>query len=104
MVKSPPANAGTLVRSLVQEEPTGLRATKPVPHNYRIPCSRAQEIQILSPCAATTETHEPKSLCSTTSEAIKKRSPCTAIKRVTLNLPQLEKSPCSNGDPAEIKT
>ena len=31
---NPPANAGTQVRSLVQEDPTCLRVTKPASHNY----------------------------------------------------------------------
>ena len=34
VVKNPPANAGTRVRALVQEDPTCHGATKPVLHNY----------------------------------------------------------------------
>ena len=41
---------GTGVQSLVQEESNGIRATKPM----RL-CSRACEMQLLSPCAAATE-------------------------------------------------
>ena len=34
VVKNPPANAGTQVRALVQEDPTGCGATEPVGYNY----------------------------------------------------------------------
>ena len=34
VVKNLPANAGTWVQSLIQEDPTCHRATKPVHHNY----------------------------------------------------------------------
>ena len=34
VVKNLPANAGSQVRALVQEDPTCHRATKPVCHNY----------------------------------------------------------------------
>ena len=34
VVNNPPANAGSRVRALVQEDPTCCRATKPVHHNY----------------------------------------------------------------------
>ena len=34
MVKNPPANAGDTGSTLVQEDPTGHGATKPVRHNY----------------------------------------------------------------------
>ena len=34
VVKNPPANAGTRVRALVREDPTCLRATKPVCYNH----------------------------------------------------------------------
>ena len=34
VVKNPPANAGTRVRTLVREDPTCRGATKPVCHNY----------------------------------------------------------------------
>jgi len=32
--KNPPANAGLMVPSLVSEDPTCHRATKPMQHNY----------------------------------------------------------------------
>ena len=59
---------GTQVRSLVWEDPTCRRATKPVCCNYwaRVPqllkaaCSRARVPQLLSPHAATTEAHAPR--------------------------------------------
>ena len=33
-IKNPPANAGNMAQSLVQEDSTLLRATKPTYHNY----------------------------------------------------------------------
>ena len=59
---------GTQVQSLVQEDPTCCEATKPMHHNYWAcglePASHnywAREPQPLSPCAATTEAHVPRS-------------------------------------------
>ena len=49
-------------------------------------CCRAQEPQILSPQATTTDVCEPKSPSSLTREATTVRSPCNAVKR----------SPCSS--------
>ena len=34
VIKNPPANAGTRVRSLLQKDPTCHRVTKPMRHNY----------------------------------------------------------------------
>ncbi|KAJ8786159.1 hypothetical protein J1605_006515 [Eschrichtius robustus] len=51
---------GTRVRSLVREDPTCRRATKPVRHYYLSLRSRAREPQLLSPRAATTEAHTPR--------------------------------------------
>ena len=48
---------GTQVLSLVQEDPTCHRATKPVCHYY---CSRAHEPQLLSLHATTTEACTPR--------------------------------------------
>ena len=48
---------GTRVRALVQEDPTCRGATKPVRHNY---WGYALEPQLLSPHAATTESHTPR--------------------------------------------
>ena len=42
--------------------------------------SRDQELQRLSPCAATAEARAPWSPCSTTREATALRSPCTATR------------------------
>ena len=49
----------TRVRALVREDPTCRRATKPMRHNYG---AHAQdcELQLLSPCATTTEAHVPR--------------------------------------------
>ena len=64
------------VQSLIQEDPTCWAATKPVRHNY----SRAQEPQLLSSCAATTEAHMTWNQCFTTREATTMRSPNTTTK------------------------
>ena len=55
VVKNPSANAGDMVRVLVQEDPTYCGATKPISHNYW-----AREPQLLIPCATTTEAHMPR--------------------------------------------
>ena len=75
VVKNLPASAGTWVWSLVWEDPTCRRATKPVSHNYWSLCatttearapqllsmrSRAREPQLLSPRATTTEACMPR--------------------------------------------
>ena len=51
---------GTRVRALVQEDPTGHGATKPVHHNYWARAPRARAPQLLSPRATTTEAHVPR--------------------------------------------
>ena len=71
----------TWVQSLLQEDPTCRGAAKAMRHNYWT-CARAQEPQLLSPRAANTEACAPQ-LGS---------SPCSL---------QLEKSLCSNEDPAQ---
>ena len=95
----------TRVRSLVREDPTCHRATKPVRHNYWAcalePASHnywAHMPQLLSPQATTTEpahhnywSPHTYSLCSTTREATAMRSPCTATKS-SPSSPQLEKA------------
>ena len=48
----------TRAQSLVREDPTCLRATKPVHHSYWA-CFRAWELQLLSPRAATAEVRVP---------------------------------------------
>ena len=63
VVENPPANAGTQVQSLIQEDATCLKATKPV--------------------TTTTEARTPV-LCN-------KRSPCTQLGRGRCSL-QLEKA------------
>jgi len=45
----------TQVQSLVQEDSRCQGATKPVHHNFR-----AQELQLLSPCAETTKARVPR--------------------------------------------
>ena len=102
---------GTWVRSLVQEDPTCHRATKPMRHNYwtcalqptshnywalapqllKPLCPRACVPQLLSPCAATTGARAPRAPCSATREVTTMRSLCTAMKSNPLS-PQLEKA------------
>ena len=50
----------TWVRSLVREDPTCRRATKPVHQKLLSLCSRACEPQLLSSHATTTEAHAPR--------------------------------------------
>ena len=45
VVKNPPANEGTQVRSLVREDPTCCRATKPVSHTTEARAPRARAPQ-----------------------------------------------------------
>ena len=66
---------GTEIWSLLWEDSTCRRVTKPMSHNYW-----AQELQLLSPHAATTEAQAPWSPCSATREAITIRSPCTTTR------------------------
>ena len=89
---------GTQVRSLVQEDSTGLEATKPMRHDYR-----AQELQLLSPCTTAPEAHMPQSLCSATRDATAARH-WRIPTREEPHPPQLEKNPCSDQDPAQPKT
>ena len=60
-------------------------------------CSRAQEWQLLSPHAAATEAQAAQSPCSATREASAEKPKSSS------QLLQLEKSPCSNEDPAQPK-
>ena len=78
---------GTQVRSLVQEDPTCCRATKPVHHKLLSLRSRAREPQLLKPACL-----EPM-LCSKRSqrEATTMRSLCTTTKS-SPHSPQLEKT------------
>ena len=72
------AMEGTLVWSLVQEDPTCLRTTKPahVPQLQSL-CPGAREPQLLSPCITATEAHTPQILCSKTRETTTMSSPRT---------------------------
>ena len=60
----------TQVLSLVQEDPTCLRPTKPVHHNYQ-----ARETQLLSPRATTAEACAPRACALLTGDATAVRSP-----------------------------
>ena len=94
---------GTWVWSLVWEDSTCYRATKPVRHNYwRLHALGPASCNCLSLHAATTEAHMPRACaprekppqwvaCALQLES----SPCS---------PQVEKSPCSSEDPAQPKS
>ena len=64
-------------------------------------CSRARELQPLSPCAKTTGYHTRRSLCDTEGEASPTRSPHATARRSPC-LPR-EKSPRSSADLAQPK-
>ena len=51
---------GTRVRALVWENPTCLRATKPVHHSYWACALEPTSHNYWSPCATTTEAHTPR--------------------------------------------
>ena len=69
---------------------------QPVCHNYSL-CSRAQELQLVSPRAATTEVCTPESLCSPAREA------CAPKLESSPHWLQLEKGLQTNADPAQLK-
>ena len=90
VVESPPINSGTSLGSLITEDPSCRRATKPTCHNY----SRAQETRPLSPHAATAEAHA--------------HAPQQAAKRAAAQLEGSPHSPPralvhSHKDPAQAK-
>ena len=113
---------GTWVQSLVQEDPTCRRATKPmclnywacvlepVSHNYwacasqlqKPACPRAHTPQLLSPCTTNTEVCAPRALCSTTREAIAMRNSHTTMKSSPCS-PQLEKAHVQQWRPKAAK-
>ena len=74
---------GTWVWSLVQEDPTCCKATKPVYHNYWASGLESESCSLWSPCAW--------SLCSVTRKATAMRSPCTTTNS-SPGLSQLEKA------------
>ena len=107
---------GTRVWSLVREDPTCRRATKPTRHNYWAcvlqPTSHnywARAPQLLNLWAATTEatlgnywsTHTYRQ-CSATREATAMRSPRTMTKSSPC-LPQLQKAPAQQWRPNAAK-
>ena len=89
----------TQVPSLIQEYPTCHGGTKPMRQNY---WSCALELQVLSPCASTTEACVCYRLCSATREATTMRSPHTTTREQFCS-PHLEKTPRSNKDPVQPK-
>ena len=68
-------------------------------------CSRAWEPQLLSPCTTTTEAYVPQNLvfCSQRSHHHHHEKPAQVPLESSPCLLQLEKSPCSNEDPAQPK-
>lgn len=80
----------TWIWSLVPEDPTCRETAKPVTPQLLSLCFRAREPQPLSPCS--------ESPSSTTRAAPAMRTSCAAT-----GSPQLEKRPCSNKDPAQLK-
>ena len=93
----------TWVQSLVQEDPTCLRAAKPVHRNYwACMCSRAGELPLRSPDASATEVCTPQSPCSAPREATTTRSPHTTIRDWPCSR-QLERSVPSSEDSAQPK-
>ena len=58
VVKNLPAEAEDLVGSLVWEDPCAAEQLRPRTTMLSL-CSKAQKLQLLNPCAATTEAQEP---------------------------------------------
>ena len=86
---------GTWVWSLVQEDPTCCRATKPVYHNYWASGLESESCNLWSPCTW--------SLCSITRKATAMRSPCTTTNS-SPGLPQLEKAHVQPWRPSTAKS
>ena len=61
VVKNPPANAGTQVGSLSQEDPTYLGTTKPLHHNYWACALEPGSPNYWSPCALEPVLHSKRS-------------------------------------------
>ena len=90
----------TWIWSLIQEDPTCRRTSKPVYHDYG--ASKARELQLPSPRATTTEARVTKGPCSARREATKNRRLHATIKS-GLRLLNVGKSPHNNRDPAHPK-
>ena len=89
VVQNLPASAGGTGGSLIWEHATCLGATEPLRHDY---CAR--ELQLLSPRALEPELHRRRSQRGEKPERGNSSSPCS---------PQLQKSPSSDEDPAQLK-
>ena len=100
VVKNPPASAGD--RGSIPDPGRSGMLWSNWAHRLQLLslCSRAQEPQLLSPCATATEAIRPQSPCSETREAITERNLSAATRNSPYFL-QLEKSPSSNKDPAQ---
>ena len=90
------------IRSLVWEDPTRLRAAEAMYHNYSV-CALSLEAVITEPmcynywsswATGAWVLHQEKSL---------EREACASQLEVAPVLPQIEKSLCSNEDPASSK-
>ena len=92
---------GTRVRSLVQEDPTCHRATKPVHHNYWACALEPTNHNYWSPRAATTEARTPRARAPQR-EAIATRSLHTTTKSSS-HSPQLEKAHAQQQRPNAAK-
>ena len=71
---------GTRAPSLVQVDPTGRGATKPVRHNPRASAREPGDAAPETTCRGC-EAHTPQSACSTPSEATAVRSPALQLQR-----------------------
>ena len=100
VVKNLHTNAETGVQSLIQKDSRCHGATQPIGHNYWASGARAQEPQLSSLLATTTEARCPQACASQQKKPL--RSLSSAMKTSPHSL-QLEKSPCSNKDPAQPK-
>ena len=90
------AMQGTPIPSLILEDHTCCRVTKPLRHDHE---TCAHQLQPLSPSAATTEAWVPQSPCSATRETAARRNPSTTAREwPPLSARQAE---CSNNNPAQ---
>ena len=94
--KNPPGSRG----SLIWEDPTGCCATEPVCPNWWVCALEPKELQLLSPHPSSTEAWAHYSPSSATWEATAMRSSHTTLWS-SPSSPQLDRSPRSNGDPAQ---
>ena len=92
VVKNPPANAGTRVRSLVQKDPTCCGATKAVHGSYRActlePMNHnywARALQLLKPAHLEPMLHNNRSHCNEKPPHLNEEWPPLAVTRESLH-------------------